>query len=169
MGFDADAAWSRHRRRDGLLVEWLDVCWVLRFQLPTVPLVASGKFLMASRSLHYGQISQSLSQDCYGDPIRQPGTLLYKIRGMVYAEFCACFSEWGEFLCILLQVHQRHFPLLLTMTFGSQVEDPFSSVNGSWCEAAFRSRTAWYASRYDLLLTVYANISFSESCLYVNH
>jgi hypothetical protein len=101
--------------------------------------------------LHYGQLSQSLYQDCYGDPIVD-GNLLYKIRGWFMPSSVPIFGGVNFFAYITSA--STSFSTFAEINFGSHT-NPLASVNGSWCEGVFGA-TLPDTIPSDLLLTVYA-------------
>jgi hypothetical protein len=104
--------------------------------------------------LNYGQLSQSLYQDCYGDPI-VTGNLLYKIRGWFMPSSVPLFGGANFFAYITSA--STSFSTYAEITFGSH-SNPFASVNGSWCEGVFGAELPDTIPS-DLLLTIYATSS----------
>jgi hypothetical protein len=151
MGFDADAAgvtapqgWTI----GGVAASGVTVSVANR------PAGGQWQISIGTAGLHYGQLSQSLSQDCYGDPI-VTGNLLYKIRGWFMPSSVPVFGGANFFAYITSA--STSFSTFAEITFGSH-GNPFASVNGSWCETAFGAELP-DTIPYDLLLTVYATSS----------
>jgi hypothetical protein len=149
MGFDADAAgvtapqgWTI----GGVAASGVTVSVANR------PAGGQWQISIGTGGLNYGQLSQSLYRDCYGDPI-VTGNLLYKIRGWFMPSSVPIFGGANFFAYITSA--STSFSTFAEITFGSH-GNPFASVNGSWCETAFGAELPDTIPS-DLLLTVYAN------------
>jgi hypothetical protein len=93
--------------------------------------VTTGGFSLTS--LIYGGLSQSLYQDCYGDPIAT-GNLHYKIRGWFMPSVIPATN--GMFFQVEISSALTGFNTTLDITFDT-ANSPAASLNGSYLEATF--------------------------------
>jgi hypothetical protein len=93
--------------------------------------VTTGGFSLTS--LIYGGLSQSLYQDCYGDPI-VTGNLLYKIRGWFMPSVIPATN--GMFFQAEISSALTGFNTTLDITFDT-ADAPTASLEGSYLEATF--------------------------------
>ena len=99
---------------------------------------AGGQWQVTTRSfsltsLIYGGLSQSLYQDCYGDPI-VTGNLLYKIRGWFMPSVIPATN--GMFFQVEISSALTGFNTTLDITFDT-ADAPTASLEGSYLEATF--------------------------------